>query len=105
MLPNLSQKKKNNQNAAIASELASDIYDLKISKRNIEDNKNNVTRFLVFSRKQLEVDQVKRFAADQHRKGKFLTKVDSIKAMQIFTSMKIVNSETIDAALLIPEII
>jgi len=57
------------------------------------------------NRKQLEVDQVKRFAADQHRKGKFLTKVDSIKAMQIFTSMKIVNSETIDAALLIPEII
>ncbi len=49
-------KKRDNRNAAIASKLASDIYDLKISKRNIEDNKNNVTRFLVFSRKQFEVD-------------------------------------------------
>ena len=57
------------------------------------------------NRKQLEVDQVKRFAADQHRKGKFLTKVSKEKAVQLFTNLNITNSETIDAALLIPEIL
>ena len=33
--------------AAIASELAAEIYNLKIIKKNIEDNKANVTRFLI----------------------------------------------------------
>ncbi|MAY89755.1 MAG: prephenate dehydratase [Rickettsiales bacterium] len=37
-------------NAAIASELSADIYKLKILKKNMEDKKNNTTRFLVFSR-------------------------------------------------------
>jgi hypothetical protein len=55
--------------------------------------------------KQFTIDQLKRYAADKHKKGKFLTKVNSQKAMQLFTSMKIVNSETVDAALLIPEIL
>lgn len=55
--------------------------------------------------KQFSVEQLKRYAADQHLKGKFLTKVNSDKAMQLFPSMKIVNSETVDAALLIPEIL
>lgn len=55
--------------------------------------------------KQFSVDQLHRYAADQHRRGKFLTKVNADKAMQLFSSMKIVNSETVDAALLIPEIL
>ncbi len=42
----------NNKNcAAIASELSASIYGLKILKKNMEDNKDNVTRFLVFSKK------------------------------------------------------
>lgn len=36
-----------NNSAAIASELASQLYDLKILKKRIEDNVNNFTRFLV----------------------------------------------------------
>ena len=45
--------KENNlkNEAAIASELAAKIYDLKILKKNIEDNKGNVTRFLIMGRK------------------------------------------------------
>jgi len=35
--------------AAIASDLAAKMYDLKFVKRSIEDNKNNYTRFLVIS--------------------------------------------------------
>ncbi|TAK01739.1 MAG: prephenate dehydratase [Candidatus Manganitrophaceae bacterium] len=37
--------------AAIASELASQLYGLSIIRRRIEDNANNVTRFLVISQK------------------------------------------------------
>ena len=37
--------------AAIASELAAKIYDLKIVKTNIEDNRSNVTRFLIMGKK------------------------------------------------------
>ena len=37
--------------AAIASELAAKIYELKILKRNIEDEQHNTTRFIVLSRK------------------------------------------------------
>lgn len=37
------------EGAAIASDLASKMYDLKFIKRSIEDNKNNFTRFLVIS--------------------------------------------------------
>ena len=45
--------KENNlkNEAAIASELAARIYDLKILKKNIEDNKGNVTRFLIMGKK------------------------------------------------------
>ncbi len=38
------------QAAAIASELASRLYDLKFIERHIEDNKSNYTRFLVIAR-------------------------------------------------------
>jgi chorismate mutase/prephenate dehydratase len=37
------------EGAAIASDLAAKMYDLKFIKRSIEDNKNNFTRFLVIS--------------------------------------------------------
>lgn len=40
--------------AAIASELASQLYGLKVIKARIEDNVNNVTRFLVLSQKPSE---------------------------------------------------
>lgn len=40
--------------AAIASEVAAGIYDLKIVKKRIEDNVNNFTRFLVIGRKSPE---------------------------------------------------
>ena len=45
--------KENNlrNEAAIASELAARIYNLKILKKNIEDNKGNVTRFLIMGKK------------------------------------------------------
>ena len=39
--------------AAIASELAEQLYGLKVLRRRIEDNVNNFTRFLVISRKGL----------------------------------------------------
>ena len=40
--------------AAIASEFAANIYDLKIVKKRIEDNVNNFTRFLVIGKKSPE---------------------------------------------------
>ena len=49
--------------AAIASELSAKIYNLKILKKNIEDEKGNVTRFLVMGRniEQPEFDDSKKF--------------------------------------------
>ena len=41
-----------NQDCAIASELAAKIYELKIIKENIEDDENNTTRFLIMSKHQ-----------------------------------------------------
>ena len=46
--------------AAIASKLASEIYNLKIIKKNVQDSKNNITRFLVFSRKSKKIDLKKK---------------------------------------------
>ncbi len=43
------QAAKDEEGAAIASDLAAKIYDLRIIERRIEDNKNNYTRFLVIS--------------------------------------------------------
>tara|TARA_B100000989_G_scaffold92734_1_gene67127 strand:- start:2574 stop:3407 length:834 start_codon:yes stop_codon:yes gene_type:complete len=42
--------------AAIASDLAAKTYGLKIIKKNLEDQANNVTRFLVFARKSINID-------------------------------------------------
>ena len=41
---------KDNSIAAIASSLAADIYKLEILKKNIEDEKGNITRFLIMSK-------------------------------------------------------
>jgi chorismate mutase / prephenate dehydratase len=41
---------KEKDTAAIASELAARVYDLSILEKNIEDSRNNVTRFLVISK-------------------------------------------------------
>lgn len=49
-----------NNVAAIASKLASEIYDLKIIKKNFQDSKNNITRFLVFSRKSKRISTKKK---------------------------------------------
>ena len=42
---------KDNTIAAIASKLSANIYKLKILKENIEDEKGNVTRFLIMGKK------------------------------------------------------
>ena len=42
--------KKNKTKAAIASELSASIYNLEIIKKNIQDEKNNVTRFLLMGK-------------------------------------------------------
>jgi prephenate dehydratase len=49
--------------AAIASELAAEIYDLKILKKNIEDETGNVTRFLIMGKnpKQPDFEKNKKF--------------------------------------------
>jgi len=46
---------KTTNSAAIASKLASEIYNLKIVKNNMQDSKNNITRFLVFSKKSKKI--------------------------------------------------
>ncbi len=51
----ISENKIKNE-AAIASELAANIYDLKIVKENIEDNHSNVTRFLIMGKKKSHPD-------------------------------------------------
>jgi chorismate mutase/prephenate dehydratase len=43
--------KRHRNHAAIAAELASDIYGVKILARNIEDSRDNTTRFLVIGRR------------------------------------------------------
>ena len=44
-------KNKNKSDSAIASSLAAKIYDLEIIARNIEDDSENVTRFLIMGKK------------------------------------------------------
>ena len=56
-------KDKDKSIAAIASELASEIYGLKILKKNIEDETGNVTRFLIMGKsvRQPEHDKNKKY--------------------------------------------
>ena len=53
-------KSKSKSNGAIASDLAAKIYKLKILKKNFQDKKNNITRFLVFSKKQKKISSRKK---------------------------------------------
>jgi prephenate dehydratase len=46
---------KDKSMAALASQLAADIYDLDIIAKNIEDNQHNTTRFLIMAPKPLDV--------------------------------------------------
>tara|TARA_A100001011_G_scaffold244852_1_gene252871 strand:+ start:295 stop:1137 length:843 start_codon:yes stop_codon:yes gene_type:complete len=54
---------KDNTISAIASELSAKIYNLKILKKNIEDESGNVTRFLIMGKavKQPEFDSKKKY--------------------------------------------
>ena len=45
--------------AAIASELSAKIYDLKILKKNIEDEQGNVTRFLIMGKNVQQPEYIK----------------------------------------------
>ena len=56
-------KGKDKSIAAIASELSAKMYNLKILKKNIEDDKGNVTRFLIMGKniEQLDYDKDKKF--------------------------------------------
>ena len=56
-------KGKDKSIAAIASELSARMYNLKILKKNIEDDKGNVTRFLIMGKniEQLDYDKDKKF--------------------------------------------
>ncbi len=49
-------KLNNIEDAAIASELAAQIYDLEILEKNFQDINNNVTRFLVMQRELANID-------------------------------------------------
>ena len=52
-----------------------------------------------------DIKQLKNFAKNQKKGEKYLSKVSNQKARELFPNMKIVNSETVDAALLIPELL
>ena len=51
---------KDKEIGAIASKLASEIYNLKILKKNFEDKKENITRFLVFSKNSIKINKNKK---------------------------------------------
>ena len=51
------------------------------------------------------IKQLKNFAKNQKKGEKYLSKVPNQKARELFPNLKIVNSETVDAALLIPELL
>ena len=48
--------KSTEHDAAIASNLAAKTYGLKVIKRNLEDEVNNITRFLVFAKESINID-------------------------------------------------
>ena len=53
-------RSKNISDSAVASELAAKIYNLKVFKKNLEDEMNNVTRFLVFSKNSVKIGSRKK---------------------------------------------
>ena len=52
-------KSKDKSIAAIASKLSAEIYDLKILMKNIEDEKHNITRFLIMGKNVIQPENVK----------------------------------------------
>ena len=52
-------KSKDKSIAAIASKLSAEIYDLKILMKNIEDEKHNITRFLIMGKSVIQPENVK----------------------------------------------
>ena len=48
-------KLQSKEDAAIASELAAEIYKLEILEKNFQDSQNNVTRFLIMSKQKNEI--------------------------------------------------
>ncbi|MBX9457495.1 MAG: prephenate dehydratase [Rhizobium sp.] len=63
--------------AALAPRLAADLYGLEIIEENVEDDENNVTRFVVLSR---EPQAIKRDAADEKLVTTFIFNVRNIPA-------------------------
>jgi len=55
--------------------------------------------------KSFDIKQIKDFAKNQKKGEKYLSKVPNEKARDLFPKMTIINSETVDAALLIPELL
>ena len=51
--------KKDFTESAIASKLASEIYNLKILRKNVEDSFQNITRFILLQKKQIKIDRSK----------------------------------------------
>lgn len=49
--------KNSTEHAAIAGELAAKVYNMKIMARDIENNKNNYTRFFLISKKMVDTDK------------------------------------------------
>ena len=60
VVQNMYLKKKNKNKAAIASKLSAKIYNLDILKSNIEDEKGNVTRFLIMGKPVLQPELKKK---------------------------------------------
>ena len=79
---------KNPSLAAIASEEAGKLYGLKILRRNIEDQQNNFTRFLILAKKSAEIDlripcKTSLIMATSHEEGSLL------KALSLLHEYKI----------------
>lgn len=71
--------------AAIASKLAAELYNLEIIKENIEDFNRNVTRFLVFSKKEAQEpgDKCSIIFSTAHKAGTLF------RALEVFAKAKI----------------
>jgi chorismate mutase / prephenate dehydratase len=82
-------KEENNPEvAAIASEEAGRLYGLKVLRRNLEDQQNNYTRFLVLSKKPSVVDQripckTSLIMATSHEEGALLKALSLLHEFQI----------------------